>query len=67
MNSDFVLLLILGVAALAYYAGRSTCPAEPRIVYRWLPRNIEEETDPNAFKVLSAMTQEAGIISEGSR
>lgn len=54
MDSNWVLILLIGVATLAYYIGSSRCESS-RVVYRWLPRNLDEETDSNANKVLQQM------------
>ena len=54
MNSNWVLILLIGVAALAYFAGASQCQ-DARVIYRWLPRNLDEETDEGAQRVLQDM------------
>ena len=54
MDSNWVIILLLGVAATSYYMGNSQCRDE-RVVYRWLPRNLDEETDANASAVLREM------------
>lgn len=54
MDSNWVLILLLGVAILAYNIGAAKCDST-RIMYRWLPRNLDEETDQSANKILQDM------------
>lgn len=54
MDSNWVLILLVGVAIISYYVGSSKCDST-RVVYKWLPRNLDEETDQNANKVLKEM------------
>ena len=54
MDSNWVLILLVGVAILSYNIGSSQCNPT-RTVYRWLPRNLDEETDQGANMVLQDM------------
>ena len=55
MDSNWVFILLLGVAMVSYYAGMNYSCGKPKILYRFLPRNLEESDDPNATRVLSDM------------
>ena len=45
MDSNWVLILLVGVAIISYNVGSSQCDST-RVVYKWLPRNLDEDTDP---------------------